>query len=150
VRSLMVLVAMVSVGLMGAAAASRGPTAAELDRANAQCELNNENTVTHKYSSGLELKFVPAKIGDMNDTERARGVIIGKLITPKETPDGLKADTYRAYLCKEGGKWCVYWIQGNKVIAKASSCVVMDDNAHEPRLVENSSKIHYWEVKFSF
>jgi hypothetical protein len=132
-----------------AAAAAKEPTAAELDRANKACALNTDNTAIHKLSGGDEVKFVPAKIGDLNDTERAKGCILGKLIAPRKTPGGLAAETYRAYLCKEQGTWCVYWIQDTKIIAKAT-CEHSNDNQHEPEFQDSGKMIRYWEVKFSY
>ncbi len=148
-----VLVSLMATALVAQAAAKReepkGPSPAQIEKANDKATFAPEDTAVHKVPTG-SVKFIPAKIGDFNEAQIAKGVILGKLESPHKTVDGLPIGTYHAYVCKEGGEWVVYYCKGTDVVGKAKSIEKVDHTFHKPEFNENGHAIFYWVLKFSW
>ena len=151
-----VLVSLMATALVAQAAAKKeapkaGPTPAQIEKANDKVAFATEDTAVLKLPENRgETKFIPAKIGDFDEAQIAKGVIIGKLVAAYRTVDGMPAGTYHAYVCKEADGWWIYYTQGKGVFAKAKSVEKVDHTFNKPSFSENGHAIFYWVLKFSW
>src|SRR6185369_4360089 len=92
------------------------PTANQIEKAAAKVSYDKDKEITHKNAKNQKISFVPADIGHMNDEERAKGCILGKLDTDRNTGDGLTPGQYRVYMRKHEGKWQVFFCQKDEAV----------------------------------
>jgi hypothetical protein len=128
----------------------KGPSAAQIAKANERATFDKDNMCAHTNAKGKKATFCPADIGHLNDEERGKGCIIGKLDTERNTEDGLTPGQYHVYMRREGSKWQIFYVQKDQVIAQAKSVKQNMDNEHKPSFVEAGTRIRYWELQFSF
>ena len=126
------------------------PTAKQIDLANSRATFDTDDKIDHTNAKKKKVTFIPADIGHLNDEERAKGCILGKIETERNTEDGLSPGQYHVYLRREGKKWEIYFCQKGQCVGEAKSIKEGMDNAHKPTFVDAGTRIRYWELQFSF
>ena len=118
-------------------------------KAGDKVTFDKDKACTYKFAGNKVVKFTPADIGHLNDEERSKGCIIGKLETERDTKGGLKAGTYRVYMRKPVNHWEVYFAKQDDVVDQAEVTQGLE-NEHDPRFMEGGNAIRYFTIKFTY
>jgi len=125
------------------------PKANAVAKAGERATFDKDKACTYKFAGNKVVKFTPADIGHLNNEERGKGCIIGKLETERDTKGGLKAGTYRVYMRKPGNHWEVFFTRLDDVVDQAEVDQGLD-NEHDPRFMEGGNAIRYFTIKFTY
>jgi hypothetical protein len=150
-RWALALIAVLGLAAVPAMAAKDGPSKGQVAKADANAKFDKGNAASHTHGgTGKTVKFIPADVSHLNSEEMAKGAILGKIDTERNTKDGLTPGKYSVFIRKPGQKWQVFYCKDDVVVAEAGDVEQNLDNEHKPRFADGGNSIRYYKIKFTF
>lgn len=126
------------------------PNKGAVSKAADKATFDKKAAASHTFANGKTVTFTPADIGHLSQDDLGRGAIIGRLVTEKDTRDGMPAGKYQVYIKKPGNSWQIYYCEDDRPVAQADSVEGGLDNEHAPKFADGGNSIRYWRIKFSY
>jgi hypothetical protein len=126
------------------------PGRAAVAKANDKATFDTKAAATHHFANGKSVTFTPCDIGHLSQDDLSRGAVIGKLVSERESKEGLAPGMYRVYLRKPGNTWQIFYCQDDRPVAQSDNVDGGLDNEHAPKFVDAGTAIRYWRIKFTY